>query len=185
MKKVINIRGGHASGKTSAVREYIKQHSGVVQRIEAGKYTSDITICGNVIVLGRYDCGGCEGCDRYRGFDQMKRTLVEVVRKYNPEAVIYEGIMYSVTFKGAHEIAILCRSLGYEYNAILLERNREQQLAYMEIRNGGKNRNMKSFDAKIERARISTRKLMEAGEKVKRVDVTDMSLQQLAGIIPV
>lgn len=184
MRKVINLRGGHCSGKTSAVREYIRQHGGSVEKIDLGKYTSEVTIVpGGVVVLGRYDSGGCEGCDRYKGFDHVKRTIIEVVKRYQPQAIIYEGIMFSITFKGTYEIALLCRSLGYEYEAVLLERDRDQQMAYMEIRNGGKQRSMNGFDQKIERARSSSRMLKEAGEKVRRVDVTDMSIKQLAGVI--
>lgn len=185
--KIINVRGAHASGKTTAVREYVKKHGGIVEKIESGKWTSDITVINNgkIIVLGRYDIDGCTGCDRFKCFDQTYQTLKAVIAKYSPETIIFEGIMFSVVFKGSYEVAKIAKAYGYSYLGILLRRNRDEALSLMERRNGGTQRSLENFDAKRMSAERSAQKLVEAGEKVIALDVTGKSKEELCRILEI
>lgn len=185
MRRVLNIRGGHASGKTEAVRQYLIQHEHEEMTLEIGRWTSAINLIdgGKIIVLGYYPEEGCGGVDRYSSKQQTMATIVESVRRFSPDSIVYEGIMYSVTCRLSHEIAKLSRSLGYEWKAVLLEREFAERKALLEYRNDGADYSEQNFVVSIQRARRSCEMLVEKGENIEVVDVTGWRKQDMGRII--
>lgn len=185
MKAVLNVRGAHCSGKTTAVRMFLNKHPHFVEEIMVDGRKTPITVLEDksIIVLGRYDQGECGGCDRYKGGSHVKSAIINVVKKYNPDLIIYEGIMYSVTFKMAKEIAALSAGLGYQWRSVFLFREYEAMLSLLEKRNNGKVVNLKAVSTKWERAMAVFKMLQKNGFVVKFVNVTDLPIDKLSDII--
>lgn len=185
MKKIINIRGGHASGKTTTVREFVNSNKTRVETIYIYGLKTDLTIFEerSIIVLGRYDQEGCVGCDRFKGGNHIKKALYYVANNYKPEVIVYEGIMYSVTCKLSSEISDLSNQLGYEWIGILLYRTIENQKSLMETRDRKKEYNEDNFNAKYRTAMRSFQMLQEIGKNVKAIDVNNFKKQDMKKII--
>lgn len=185
MRKILNLRGGHASGKTEAVRQFLKKHESREETIDVGEWHSPINVVdgGKVIVLGYYPEDGCGGVDRYRRKEQTMATIVKAIEKYHPDAIVYEGIMYSVTCKLSLAIAVLARSLGYEWKALLLERDIASRRALLVRRNNGADYSEDNFINSVKRARRSCEMLSEHGETIERIDVSGMSKEEMGKII--
>lgn len=185
MKTVLNIRGAHCSGKTTAVRMFLSKHPNSVEEFAVGKYKTAITVLkdANIVVLGRYDQGVCGGCDRYKGGEHVKQTIVKVAERYNPDVIIYEGIMYSITYKMADEIANLCERIGYQWKSVYLFREYDNMVELLESRNNGKTVNMMAVNTKYERAMAVYRKLAESGRNIHMVDVTRQPIERLQEIV--
>lgn len=180
-RTILNIRGCHCSGKTTLVRSLINKKQHTVEELACLGYKTYVTVCdgGKTVVLGRYDQGACGGCDRFKGGAHVKATIIEVVRRYNPNLIIYEGIMYSVTYKMATEIAKLATDVGYQWVSLYLFRDYQEVLKLLTERNKGKQVNQKAVYTKYERAGVVYEKLRETGYTVKKVNVTGVSIPQL------
>lgn len=185
MKTILNIRGAHCSGKTTAVRMFLSKHPNYVDEFYVGKHKTSITRLKdmNVIVLGRYDQGACGGCDRYKGGTHVKQTIMRVANMYNPEAIIYEGIMYSITFKMANEIAMMSERMGYHWKSVFLFRSYDNMLDLLQKRNNGKKVNLKSVYTKYERSIAVYEKLIQNKRDVEFENMTDKSIEYIGSII--
>ena len=185
MKKILNIRGCHCSGKTTSVREYINScnHFVLEENINGLKTSFTVLTGGNVVVLGRYDQSACGGCDRFKGGNHVKRALVYAVNKWNPDVIIYEGIMYSVTYKMATEMAQLSKELGREWKSIYLFREYPQMLEFLNERNNGKPVNQKAVKAKYDIVERVYQKLKANGYNVERKNVTGVPKEELGEYI--
>lgn len=182
---VLNIRGAHCSGKTTAVRLFTQKHDAEVIEVSTKGFKTALTILKdiNVVVLGRYDRNKCGGCDGFKGGDHVKAAIVYAVKNYHPKAIVYEGIMYSITFKMATEIASLSNTLGYEWRSVYLSRSREESVRLLYERNGGKSVNLKLFDDKRRIAETVYLKLASNGMNVKKIDATGKGLEFMGGIV--
>lgn len=180
-KTVLNIRGTHCSGKTTAVRSIIETHPNEIVETKINGWKTSFTILdgGATVVLGRYDQSACGGCDRFKGGNHVKLALKYVAQNYRAETIIYEGIMYSITYKMATEIAQLANSLGYEWESIYLNRDYEEMIKFLKQRNKGKPVNIENVNMKYERAFWAYKKLLETGYNVKFIDVTNTNKEQL------
>jgi thiol-disulfide isomerase/thioredoxin len=183
--KIINIRGSHCSGKTTAVRLFIEKNKNEVIETIVNGIKTHITLVndGKVVVLGRYDQATCGGCDRYKGGGHVKATLQYVVKQYRPEVIIYEGIIYSITFKMATEIADLSNKMGYEWKSIYLFREYNESMEFLEKRNHGKQVNVEAIYAKYVNVNRVFKKLLANNYNVKKIDVTGKSIEYLGDII--
>lgn len=183
MKTVLNIMGAHCSGKTTAVREYMSHYDNRVETIDAYGWKSPITVLSNnVVVLGRYDQAACGGCDRYKGYDQVRKTIYAVMEKYAPEAIIYEGIIYSTTYRGASITAEMSKKKGYTWKCLFLWRDIPSSLELPEQRNNGKPMSLEMVFSKFDMVERAYRLRSQVYE-TKRVDVTQKTVVELGELI--
>ena len=184
-KIVLNVRGAHCSGKTTSVRGFINSHPNHIETAILGGKKTDYTVIEdlNVIVLGRYDQGMCGGVDRYKNGNHVKEAIVYIAQTHNPDWIIYEGIMYSVTFKMADEIADICSRIGYVWESIFLYRDFAEMIDFLEDRNNGKPVNLEAVTLKWERVQAVYQKIISAGRSVKKITVTGMPKKLLENII--
>lgn len=184
-KIVLNVRGAHCSGKTTSVRGFINSHPNHIDTAILGGKKTEYTIIEdlNAVVLGRYDQGTCGGCDRYQSGNHVKEAIVYIAQTKNPDWIIYEGIMYSVTFKMADEIADLCAHIGYDWKSLFLFRDYTEMIDFLEHRNNGKPVNIQAVTLKWERVQAVYQKLLSAGRSVKKINVTGMPKTGLENII--
>lgn len=177
MKKLINVRGACGSGKTTMVREFCNRKGFTVEKATFNDgNTSDFSVMdgGKIVALGDYTLSGCTGCDRFKGGSkQIKATVKEAIRRYNPDILIYEHMLSSTCSKGTKETAEIGKTFGYEYKGVQLMCDDASRFERIEKRSGKKART-KNFVSNGNAVVSATRHLNEAGYRVKTVDVSNI-----------
>lgn len=187
MKKIINLRGGNGTGKTTIVREFIKKHSFTTETIPVTKeYKSDITLIdgGKIIACGKYDEQGCVGADRYKGGKQLIPTIQRIIKVYNPDVIIYEGYIYSTIAGLNKKIVQLGRDFGYEWVGIHLIKDLEKQAESIVSRNGGaKAVDYGTMQERNDRITRACRNMQLYGASMKDINVTNLDKAAMGGIL--
>jgi len=175
MKKLINIRGAVASGKTTAVRQFCEHMGFSVEIMHMNNADIPVSIIdsGRIVVLGNYaNKSNCTGTDPLRfknGKSATKKliaqSITQIYRQYNPEIIVYEHMLTSQLFKSTKEIADVGRSFGYEYFGVQLYLSEKKRESLLEKRSGARARKKRFSDA-ARRVNRSTEMLNEGGYKV-------------------
>ena len=192
MKKLINIRGAVATGKTTAVRQFCERRGFHVETIETPDAFVPVSVIngGRIVVLGDYSKKiNCTGVDSFRRKDgsackneTIWNSIIGVERKYDPEIIIYEHMLTSNTFKGTKNIADVGRMLGYEYFGVQLFRSEESRLSLLKGRSGA-SAGTKSFSTNGKRTNRATVMLNEGGYRVKTVNVEKIAKNDMWRVI--
>lgn len=147
--KVIQLRGTNGSGKTTAVRQFISRGNFVEEsvKIRGTRVVYNIDHDRNIIVLGRYRdgiaTGGVDGLITNK--EALADSVLFLCRELKPKFLIFEGIVYGVTFRFANELYRALRARKIEYIAVCLvppldisferlaERNNNKAVDYMSV----------------------------------------------------
>lgn len=187
MKKILNIRGGDGSGKTTAVWEYLKNHSFDYRSIVVGKrYKSELTVVdgGRVIICGAYDGTRGSGVDKYKGGKQLVPTIAKVIRTYYPDTVIYEGYVFSTVAGVNKKIAQMARDYGYQWVGIYLSLTLKEQESNLEERyNRTDYLDITKVEQQNEVIRRATRRMLQSGEAIRKVNISGYPKPKMAQII--
>lgn len=177
---VINPRGCNASGKTTAVREFIKSFP-EAHLINVGPST--VTQCTDrVFVLGRYDKKN-GGCDGYSGRAQIEKTINALIALRNPLVIVYEGMLYSTSAKLAQDLDKALRPRGYYYQGIYLHRPLQSILTLLEARNGGAGYNVAGIYDTY-RANGNAYKALKASKtRIVKVEADTIALEEMGNLI--
>ena len=177
---VINPRGSNASGKTTAVREFIKNFPNA-HLINVEK--SVVTQCSDkVFALGRYDKKN-GGCDAYSGRKQIEETIDALISDYEPLVIVYEGMIYSTSARLALDLDAALKPRGYYYHGLYLHRPFADVLNLLEQRNGGADYNVGSVYDTYRAAWNAYEKLRLSGAIVEKVEVGKMSAESMGELI--
>lgn len=191
MKKLINIRGAVATGKTTAVRQFCERRGFRVEEVETKDAIVPVSVVNNgIIVLGNYKKKvNCTGVDAFRKKDGASGTketiwnaIIAVATKYEPEIILYEHMLTSQLFKSTKEIADVGRMLGYEYYGYQLYRSEESRMRLLMARSGVKAKT-KNFNVHSKRANRATVMLNEGGYPVKVVNVENVAKENMWSIV--
>lgn len=176
----LQIRGANGAGKTTAVRDFCEKHGMRMEEMSVGGIPTFITSTASkdIIALGRYD-KKIGGCDIYKNKNHVRATLEYCVRQYQPQYIVWEGLLYGLTFKFSKEVAVWLGSHGYKYRGLLFNIDFDTALERIYNRNGGREINLQSLQNKIERAYISSMQLAESGCRVKVVNTKDIPKAEL------
>lgn len=173
------------SGKTSVVREFIARGNFEVEFIEVfGKklpYTIDKS--RNIIITGRYDIRICGGVD---GIIKNKHVCTEYLMKLirlNANVIVFEGVMYGMTFKFSNDLNNLCKLFKYNYIAIDLFAPFDVVINRILGRNGGKPIKVEAVEKQYTRGHKATQKLISAGVNAKFVDTEKYQPQEMHKIL--
>lgn len=184
---VINIRGSHSTGKTTAVRDFIKKHNNVKEEtIYTGKYKSKFTIINNdeIVVFGTYSSEGCCGCDKdCKGREHLLEMMSYTLKKIKPKYIIYEGILYGTTFKLAQDVHRLSKIYGYSWECILLYRPLSSLIKLIEERNKGADYDVLTVESRYKSSYTSTKKLKEAGYKTNIIQADKIEKENMYKIL--
>ena len=186
MKRLINIRGGCASGKTTAVKGFCKRHETAAAVIQTRDYKCPITVIdgGRYIALGNYLLDGCTGVDRYKdGKTQIKAAIYGIIANYNPEVIIFEGMLISLLYNATKEIADYAGNFGYEYVGVWLHRSFQSQIDMLLKRNNGTPKGVKHIAGDRKRVLGSARRLAANGYKVVPIDVEKIAESEMWSVI--
>ena len=184
--KVIQLRGTNATGKTTAMRQFISRGGFVIESIIISKklieyhYNPD----RKIIVLGRYDKAVSGGIDGHITDKNLLRdTIMRLMKTVKPEVLLFEGIVYGVTFQFAYELARALKTIGVEYRGICLIPPLEVVFDRLAGRNGDKPVNYMSVQNKWFTTSRAYQKLKKNGLKVKAIDTTNIPYDQMYRII--
>lgn len=182
--KIIQIRGSNGAGKTTIVKQFCERNNLEIKSINIkGRETFISTNDkGNIVVLGRYD-KKTGGCDLYANTDHVLSTIMWVIINLKPQIIVFEGMIYSLSFKFASKVSDLVKRYNYKYQAISLYTDPEVVLGRIYKRNGGKAINEKLILDKIKSVSSSHNKLILNGYSSKMVDTTKIKKENMYRVI--
>ena len=186
MRKVIQLRGTNATGKTTAVRQLIETGGFEVRFFRHGKMDVAYTMNDerSICVLGRYDTRVCGGFD---GVIKDKRLLMDIIIKMlkvlQPKYYVLEGVMYGVTFAFGFNLNKVCDMLGYHYVGLCLIPPLDVSLLRLYGRNGGKEIDVKHLQDKHFATIRAYEKLKANGVDVKIVNSAIIPKDQMQKMI--
>ena len=174
--KIIQIRGSNGSGKTTIVRQYANKNNLKIKSIEVNGIETFISTneTGDIVVLGRYD-KKTGGCDLFKNTDHVFNTIISVIENMKPRTIVFEGMIYSLSFRFAKKVFDLAKHYGYYYKAISLYTEPDVVLKRIYKRNGGKTIKENLVLDKIKSVMNSHIKLLEHGIESKKVDTTKIA----------
>lgn len=174
------------TGKTTAARTYIQKKGGFkveFMTVFGKEYPYTYNAKENIVVCGRYDRNVCGGIDGIIRDSKVVKQYVMQLLKIKPDIIVFEGVMYGLTFKFSNELAMICRLNGYEYKAIVLAPEFNVLLERIYERNGGKPIKVESLNKNYMNSLKSSRKLKESGVYVKFIDTAKVSKQNMWRLI--
>lgn len=182
--KLIQIRGCNASGKTTSVRQFIQRNNLQIKQVcVKGKNTYITTNEDNsIVVLGRYD-KKTGGCDLFANKDHVFNTIVWIIFNLRPKVIIFEGLIYGLTYKFASQVSDYVKKYNYEYSGLCLYANEEIVLQRLYKRNGGKAIKEINIFKKTKTMISSYKKLLSCGYKVKMIDTSTLKEEYMYKII--
>lgn len=182
--KLIQIRGCNASGKTTTVRQFIQKNNLEIKEINVkGKNTIITTNKDNsIVVLGRYD-KKTGGCDLFSNKDHVFNTIIWIIFNLKPKIIIFEGLIYGLTYKFASEVSDYAKKYNYNYTGLCLYANEEIVLKRLYKRNGGKPIKEQNIFAKTKSMIASYKKLLSNGYNVKMIDTSTLNEENMYKII--
>lgn len=189
MKQFFQIRGCMGSGKTTIARQIVQSGEFVVDFIDifGKKYPYTRSKDGKIVVTGRYDivsrkCGGLDGTIKNK--EIMKEYVIALLKMSpSPQIIIFEAVMYGVTFKFSYELANNCKKFGYSYKAYALFPSFDVLLNRLYERNGGRQIKVESILKQYNRGLDSSKKLVANGIDVEFIDTAKVPLEEMHKII--
>lgn len=181
--KLIQLCGTNGVGKTTSVLQFCERRGMTAQVLEIDKRQYDYHTNGKAVVLGRYGltkCGGIDG--KITDKRVLKYVIIQFLRRLKPEVLVFEAVLYGVTYQFRKEISMTARSLGYEYTAVVLCPPLEVAVERTINRNG-RDVNIDSIAQKHFTTLSSSAKLSEAGLDVRAVDTSKIPKEEMYKVI--
>ena len=104
---IINLRGTHGAGKTKVITTVLANGSCRLYGVALGPWMPEAYrlkiphVEKPVFVIGPYDTGGCDGCDRIQPFD----LIPPLIEKYAERGhVVFEGALISTCWGAVGEV---------------------------------------------------------------------------------
>lgn len=178
--RVVNVRGCHGVGKSTAVREFIARvgeegtHS-----VPTPKFNSPVTFCkGNICVLGNYQQTS-PGCDRYSGKHQIHDTILALIYEYTPRAIVYEGAICSKTARGTLELVSKLNSTKYEYRGLTYCAPFSTIYSNIMERNGGNEVNLQLLTNTFNSVLSSGKALEQSGCSMRWISADKLRIDEM------
>ena len=173
--KVIQLRGTNATGKTTAIRQFIEKGEFEIGTINVQGLPIEFheEKKRGIIILGRYDLSTTGGIDgRITNKTVLRNSIVKILKELKPDVLIFEGIVYGVTFKFAFELYSVLQKIGCDYIGVCLIPPLDIAFKRVAERNGGKQINYMSLQSKWFTAQKSYEMLRRNGVPVVVVDTS-------------
>ena len=184
--KVIQLRGTNATGKTTTIRQFIEHGNFTVQSIAIGRRAIEYHWDEErkIVIVGRYDRAVTGGIDGYiTNKDLLNNVIIRMIKAIKPETLLFEGVVYGVTFKFAYELARILKSLGYEYIGLCFLPPLNVVFDRLAERNGGKEVDYMSVQSKWFSASSAYEKLYKNGINVKAIDTAKIPKDKMWRLI--
>lgn len=180
-KRIVQVRGTTGSGKTTAMRRAIElAGSGVTRLTHGGR---QVTVTPKFTVLGDYNNrANCVGADRFRSRSELMGVLRETVTS-GVERIAFESMIYSTTYKFAHDASVFASKCGYEFVCVFLDIDYDTALERVLGRNGGKPINYDKLAERILRCKTAYEKMKASGVRCLDVDSATMTPDEVGLIV--
>ena len=123
------------------------------------------------------------GCDTFKNKIQVFNTIVHIIKKYKPDFIIFEGLLYGKTFLFASNLKNYIKKYNYEYIGITMTCDFEFALQRLQKRKENSDINIEAFYNTWKSVLVSHNKLIKSGAKMKLVDITNIKLQDMCNIL--
>lgn len=182
--KIIQIRGCNASGKTTSVKQFIQRNNLETMEVSVKGKSTYLTTNKDksIVVLGRYD-KKTGGCDLFANKDHVFNTIEWVIFSLRPKTIIFEGLIYGLTYRFASQVSDYAKKYNYEYSGICLYVDEKIAIERLYKRNGGKPIKEQNIFAKTKSTISSYKKLLANGYKVKMIDTSTIKEEEMYKII--
>lgn len=182
--KVIQIRGSNGAGKTTIVRQFVQRNNLTIKPITIKNKETFISTNekNDIVVLGRYD-KKTGGCDLYDNTEHVLNTLIWVINNMKPKLIVFEGMIYSLSYRFASNVSDLVKKFNYKYIALSLFTDPNVVLQRIYKRNGGKQIKENLILDKIKAVSSSHKKLIDNGYNSKMIDTTNVKEDEMYKII--
>lgn len=182
--KLIQIRGSNGSGKTTMMKQFVEKHNLEIKNIDVGGIPTDISTNQDmsIIVLGKYN-KKTGGCDLYKNKEHISKTIYQVVKDYRPKILLFEGLIYGLTYKFAKTLADTMKKYGYDYKGICLYLEPELAIKRVLLRNGGKSINHQAIYDKTKSFLASYEKLKKDNYNVKMINTGNVNIENMVDIL--
>lgn len=182
--KVIQIRGSNGAGKTTIVKQFVERNNLEMQSVNVNGRETFISVNKQkgIVVLGRYD-KKTGGCDLYANTEHVLSTIMWAIVNLKPKIIVFEGMIYSLSFKFASKVSNFVKKYNYDYVALSLYTDPEVVLERIYKRNGGKTINEKLVLDKIKSVSRSHYRLVNSGYNSKLIDTTEVKKEDMYKII--
>lgn len=184
MKRIVQLRGLNASGKTTAMRGFAQRHNLIERQIDVGGIKTWVMTGGEIAVVGRYpnssNFGGCDSC--IKGKQHLFDTLGTLIEK-GYSKIAFEGFLFSGSFRLGIALNAFAKNNGYEYVSVLMDLDYSTELERLFRRNGGKEINLDSFDSGRRGVYRTQQKLEKIGCKTIRGNAQDKPIDEMWQIV--
>ena len=174
MPKIIQLRGANGCGKTTAISQFIEHYGLGIDHIVVGNREYELYTNGAYCVIARRrKDGSFTGLD---GIVENREVLVNLVvailREKRPDVLVFEGLIYGLSYLLAQRLSDIGQKMGYEYKAICLYCPLPDMLQRIYGRNGGKKINEDAMLSKYNQNVSAFQKIKAAGIYAKLIDTT-------------
>lgn len=185
MRRMIQLRGANACGKTTAVNQFIRLHDLQTDTLEYRGKNYELQTDGRIYVIAkRRDDGTYGGLDGYvRNRDELVNVLIKVLKVKKPEILVFEGLVYGLTYKLGCQINEIAKSHGYHYTAVCLYLPLNEALERLYKRNGGKPINEETLTQKGLNGLRAYTKLSKSGIDTRLIDTADIPKDKMYKLI--
>lgn len=186
MKYLIQLRGSNASGKSTAVRQFCQKFELKPAEVRVGGKCTSIMTNGIYTVVGKYKpYSSGEGCDAHvDDAAHLRATIFELLRSRKYDIVVFEGLIYSFTYKFATDVDRIAKLCGYKYKPALLRLPYDERLRRLFERNGGNTDiSLRTLDQKLKSGEVSAKKIREAGIPLTYIDVSKIPVEDMWKIV--
>lgn len=180
--KVIQIRGCNACGKTTVIKQFLK-----TKQFKQKKYKKINYYEGeNIIVLGDYSKDGCCGCDvEFSNKVELFDTILWFVKNVKPKYLIFEGLIYGVTFEFSYKLKKYLEKNNCDYKAIYLTSDIETIVDRLKERNKGKEVNYEHLVGKYQSSEKAYYKLKINNVDIVKYDVKNIKKEDMFKLLEV
>ena len=182
MRRIIQIKGNHGSGKTTLMNNLIKKGDFIKQNLRFKQINCCLLIDKNTVILAHQNSKGCnfDGLDAIiRDRNDLLSLVKIIITKFTPRDLIFEGAIYGATFKLSRDIEAVGATFQYDYINVWLRNDVEKSIQHILLRNGGKSFNFKTIKTRAKRFPKLFKDLEQAGQPVHVIDVDHLSPQQV------
>lgn len=182
--KLIQIRGCNGSGKTTMMKQFVEKHNLEIKEIQVNKIPTFISVSKDmqIIVLGRYD-KKTGGCDLYKNKEHVYQTIYQVIRVYKPRLLLFEGLIYGLTYKFGKVLADEVNRFGYDYKGVCLFIEPTEAIARIYVRNGGKDINAQYIYNKTKAFLNSYNKMKDSHYNMTLYDTSKIEKDKMIDIL--
>lgn len=183
-KYIVQLRGGNACGKSTAMRQYCAAHGMKPGEIDTPFGSVKVMHSPGRSVIGWYKpFSNAEGCDASVNSKEHLLSTIERLCEGGDALICFEGFIYGKTYTLPNRINALAKRMGYTFVAVLFSVPYSTELERLMNRNGGKMVNLNVFDASYFGARKAFGKLRQTSIPCFDIDTSGIPLTEMGGII--